>query len=146
MKVASECKLFVAMIGDPISGFEVFKHLCANHCCLLENTRRCVESLCWYGDKGYIFHKRSHVTKKIDACVEWEVRNFHWRGCIVAYKENNVYNMYMQPKENKIVATVWRFRIGWLPVGSEPVKPENPEVPEEHEMQFDEEHVMQDIM
>ena len=45
-KAASECKLWVAMIGDPISGFEVFKHRCANHCCLLENTRRRVESLC----------------------------------------------------------------------------------------------------
>ena len=45
-KVASECKLWVATIGDPISGFEVFKHRCANHCCLLENTRQRVESLC----------------------------------------------------------------------------------------------------
>ena len=43
-KVASECKLWVATIGDPISEFEVFKHWCANHCCLLENTRRWVES------------------------------------------------------------------------------------------------------
>ena len=45
-KVANECKLWLAMIGDPISGFEVFKHRCANHCCLLENTLRWVQSLC----------------------------------------------------------------------------------------------------
>ena len=45
-KVASECMLWVVTIGDPISEFEVFKHRCANHCCLLENTRRWVESLC----------------------------------------------------------------------------------------------------
>ena len=35
-KVATECMLWVATIGDPISEFEVFKHRCANHCCLLE--------------------------------------------------------------------------------------------------------------
>ena len=37
-KVASECMLWVATIGDPISEFEVFKHQCANRCCLLEST------------------------------------------------------------------------------------------------------------
>ena len=45
-KVASECLLWVATIGDRISEFEVFKHRCANRCCLLENARRWVESLC----------------------------------------------------------------------------------------------------
>ena len=37
---------WVATIGDPISEFELFKHPCANNCCLLEKTRRWVESLC----------------------------------------------------------------------------------------------------
>ena len=32
-------------IGESISKFEVFKRRCVNHCCLLENTQRCVESL-----------------------------------------------------------------------------------------------------
>ena len=45
-KVANECKLRVATIGERISKFEVFKHRCANHCCLLESTQRWVESLC----------------------------------------------------------------------------------------------------
>ena len=48
--------------------------------------------------------------------------------------ENNVYNIYMKPRENKIDAmplTDWRFRIGGLPAGSELVRLENadPEVP-----------------
>ena len=48
--------------------------------------------------------------------------------------KNNVYNIYMKPRENKIDAmplTDWRFRIGGLPAGSELVRLENadPEVP-----------------
>ena len=34
-----------ATIGERISEFELFKHRCANHCCLLENTRRWAVSL-----------------------------------------------------------------------------------------------------
>ena len=89
-KVVSECKLWVATIGDPISGFEVFKHQCANHYCLLENTRRRVESLL-YGDKGFMFHKGSNVAKKIDVWIQKELRDSEYRGCTVGYKENNVY-------------------------------------------------------
>ena len=37
--------LKVATIGESISELEVFKRRCVNHCCLLENTRRRVESL-----------------------------------------------------------------------------------------------------
>ena len=37
--------LKVAAIGESISEFEVFKRRCVNHCCLLENSRRWVESL-----------------------------------------------------------------------------------------------------
>ena len=42
-----------------------------------------------------------------------------------------MYNIYMKPRENKIDAMPLsgRFRIGRLPAGSEPVRPENPEVP-----------------
>ena len=43
-RVASECKLWVATIGDPISEFEENKRRSVNHCCLWENTRRWVES------------------------------------------------------------------------------------------------------
>ena len=57
-----------------------------------------------YGDKGYMFHKGSNVAKKIDAWVQKELRDSQYRGCTVAYKENNVYNIYMKPRENKIDA------------------------------------------
>ena len=40
---ASDCAMKVATLGESISEFEVSKRLCANHCCLLESTRRCVE-------------------------------------------------------------------------------------------------------
>ena len=57
-----------------------------------------------YGDKGYMFHKGSNVAKKIDAGIQKELRDSQYRGCTVAYKENNVYNIYMKPRENKIDA------------------------------------------
>ena len=57
-----------------------------------------------YGDKGYMFHKDSNVAKKIDAWVQRELRDSQYRGCTVAYKENNVYNIYVKPRENKIDA------------------------------------------
>ena len=66
---------------------------------MLENTRR------WavlFGDEGYMFHKGSNVAKKIDAWVQKELRDSQYRGCTVAYKENNVYNIYMKPRENNI--------------------------------------------
>ena len=46
VKGGKRMQIVVATIEDPISGFEVFKHQCANHCCLLEYTRQRVESLC----------------------------------------------------------------------------------------------------
>ena len=57
-----------------------------------------------YGDKSYMFHKRSNVAKKFDAWVQKELRDSQYCGCTVAYKENNVYNSYMKPRENKIDA------------------------------------------
>ena len=47
-----------------------------------------------YGDKGYMFHKGSNVAKKIDAWIQKELRDSQYRGCTVAYKENNVYNVH----------------------------------------------------
>ena len=84
-----------------------------------------------YGDKGYMFHKGSNVAKKIDAWVQKEFRDSQYRGCTVAYKENNVYNIYVKPRENKIDAMPLSgdSESGGLPAGSEPVRPENPEVP-----------------
>ena len=55
-----------------------------------------------YGDKGYMFHKGSNVAKKIDAWIQKELRDSQYRGCTVACKENNVYNIYMKPRGNKI--------------------------------------------
>ena len=57
-----------------------------------------------YGDKGYMFHKGSNVAKRIDAWIQKELRDSRYRGCTVAYKENNVYTIYMTPRENKIDA------------------------------------------
>ena len=56
-----------------------------------------------YDDKGYMFYKGSNVAKKIDAWVQKELRNSQYRGCTVAYKENNVY-IYVKLRENKIDA------------------------------------------
>ena len=57
-----------------------------------------------YGDKGYMFHKVSSVAKKIDAWVQKGLRDSQYRSCTVAYKENNVHNIYVKPRENKIDA------------------------------------------
>ena len=57
-----------------------------------------------YGNKGYMFNKGSNVAKKIDAWIQKELRDSQYRSCTVAYKENNVYNIYMKPRENKIDA------------------------------------------
>ena len=53
-----------------------------------------------YGDKGYMLHKGSNVAKKIDAWSQKEMRDSQNYGCTVAYKENNVYNIYLKPKGN----------------------------------------------
>ena len=58
-----------------------------------------------YGDKGYMFHKGSNVAKKIDAWIQKEMRDSQYYGGTVAYKENNVYNIYLKPKGNKTDAT-----------------------------------------
>ena len=82
-----------------------------------------------YGDKGYMFHKGSNVAKKIDVWVQKELRDSQYRSCTVAYKENNVCNIYMKPRENKIDAMpLSGDSESGLPAGSEPVRPENPEV------------------
>ena len=84
-----------------------------------------------YGDKGYMFLKDSNVAKKIDAWVQKELRDSQYQGCTVANKENNVHNICVKPRENKIDAMPLSgdSESGRLPAGSEPVRPENPEVP-----------------
>ena len=57
-----------------------------------------------YGDKGHMFHKRFECFEEDDAWVQKELRDSHHRGCAVAYKENNVYNIYLKPRGNKIDA------------------------------------------
>ena len=47
-----------------------------------------------YGDKGYIECSEENPCEK-------EMRDSQYYGCTVAYKENNVYNIYMKPKGNK---------------------------------------------
>ena len=81
-----------------------------------------------YGDKGYMFHQGSNVAKKNHAWIQKELRDSQYRGCTVAYKENNVYNIYMKPRGNIIDAMPLSgdSESGGLPAGSEPVRPENP--------------------
>ena len=55
----------------------------------------------FHGDKGYMFHSGSNVAKNIDAWIQTEMRDSQYHGCTVAYKENNVYNIYMKPRRNK---------------------------------------------
>ena len=44
------------------------------------------------------------LQRKIDAWVQKELRDPQYRGCTVAYKENNVHNIYMKPRGTKIDA------------------------------------------
>ena len=59
------------------------------------------------------------------------MRDSQYYGCTVAHKENNVYNIYMRPRGNKIDAMPLSrdSELEGLPAGSEPVRLENPEVP-----------------
>ena len=52
-----------------------------------------------YGDKGCMFHKVSNVAKEIDAWIQKDMRDSQYNGCTVGYKENNVYNIYVKPRE-----------------------------------------------
>ena len=101
--LTSNCTLMVVTIGERVSEFVVCKHRCANRCCLLVSTRRRVESVL-YGNKGYMFHEGSTVAKKIDAWIQKELRDSQYQGCTIAYKENNVYNIYMKPRRNELDA------------------------------------------
>ena len=56
------------------------------------------------GDKGYMFHKGSNIAKKFDAWIQKELRDSQFRGCTVAHKENNVYNIYMRQRKINIDA------------------------------------------
>ena len=79
------------------------------------------------GQRLHVPH--SNVAKKIDAWIQKEMRDSQYIPCTVAYKENNMYNIYLKPKGNKTVcATVRGLRqssLGGLPAGSEPVRPED---------------------
>ena len=65
-------------------------------------TMRGVTVLC--GDKGYMFHKGSNVAKKIDAWIQKEMKDSHYYGLHSCLQKNNVYNIYMKPRGNKIDA------------------------------------------
>ena len=68
---------------------------------------------------------------KVDAWIQKEMRDSQYYGCTVAYKENNVYNIYMKPRGNKTDAMPLSEdsdnRSSVLPAGSEPVRSENPD-------------------
>ena len=107
-----------------------------------------------YVDKGYMFHKGSNVAKKMDAWVQKEFREILNTEVVqLRTKKTTCTTFTRNQKKSDVI--VWRFRIGGLPAGSEPVRPENleapkgaqnPEVPfqEEHGIQkFQEEHEIQ---
>ena len=71
-----------------------------------------------YGNKGYMFHRGSTVSKKIDAWIQKGLRDSQCHGCTIAYKENNVHIIYMKPRRNETE--------GSLPARSEPLRPEIP--------------------
>ena len=96
--------LWIATIGDQISEFEVFKHRCATRYCLLESTQRWVESLCSMVKNVTLSTKFRMLRRKLIGWIQKELRDSQYRGCTVAYKGNNVYNIYMKPRENKIDA------------------------------------------
>ena len=99
-----------------------------------------------YGDKGYMFHKGSNVAKKIDAWVQKELRDSQYRGCTVAYKDNNVYNIYMKPRKNKMAAMPLSGdpESGGCRLGPNLEEHEIQKFQEEHEIQkFQEEHMIQ---
>ena len=88
--------------GCDVSEFEVFKHRCANHCCLLESTRRWVASLSCMLTK--VTFPQGFECREENRCVdpEGDERLTRLDYCsTVAYKENNVYNIYMKPRGNK---------------------------------------------
>ena len=100
-KVASECKLWV--VDDSGSNLKiqgVQAPVCKPLLSVGEYTTKGGVTVL-YGDKGYMFHKGSNVAKKIDAWVQKELRDSQYRGCTVAYKENNVYNIYMKPRRKQ---------------------------------------------
>ena len=100
--LASDCTLKVATIGESISEFEVFKRRCLSQPLLSVGDYTTLGGVTvLYGDKGYMFHKGSNVAKKIDAWIQKETRDSQNRGCTVAYKEINVYNICMKQRGNK---------------------------------------------
>ena len=56
-----------------------------------------------YVDTGHMFHKGSNVAKKIDALVQKGLSDSQYRGFGVAYKENNVHNIYVKPRETRLM-------------------------------------------
>ena len=95
--VARDCTLKVVATIGVTSEFEG-SSAGVNHCCLLESTRRWVESLL-YGDKML------HVPQRIECCQESrcvdppEGDEIHNTTVVqLLCKENNVYNIYMKPR------------------------------------------------
>ena len=56
------------------------------------------------GDKIFLFHMCSTVAKKIEGRIQKEMTDSQHHRCTVAYKEHNVYNIYMKPNGNEIDA------------------------------------------
>ena len=128
--LATDCTLKVTMIGEPISEFEVSKRLCANHCCPVEVYTTMCGVAVMYGDQRYLIHKGSNVAKRIiRAWIQKVMRDSQYHGCTVACQENYVYNIYMKPRRDDIDAMPLSFLRG-VPTGSEHVRPESLENPE----------------
>ena len=83
-----------------LSEFEVCKRRSVNHCCLLKSTRRWMESRCCLVTKVTCSTEVRKLRRKSKHGLR-ELRDSQYRGCTVAFKENNVYNIYMKPRGNK---------------------------------------------
>jgi len=54
-----------------------------------------------YGDKGYVLTASSPIVPKLEKWLQQELATSNFHGCTEAYKERNVYNIYIQTEPLK---------------------------------------------
>ena len=83
------------------------------------------------GDQGHLFNKGSNVARKIEAWIRMEISNSQHHGCTVAHKEDNVDNTYVNLQRSETGAMPLSQSLVSFRQGSEPVRPENSEHPQD---------------
>ena len=81
-------------VGESISEFEVFKRWCVGRCCLF-GVHYDGWSYC------HVCPQRLGCCEENRSMIQKEMIDSQYNGCTIAYKENNVYNIYMKPRGNK---------------------------------------------